>query len=238
MINILNKKYKKNIKYKKYDTKKKLYNKLLNVLNCNDDYCISNYKNIFVNKNFDLLLKPKLKYGLDGPISTDEINKLMIQLEKKYKFFKYLGTVPLNFMDIFNQQYSSINFNKYFKKNKCLGIIINTQPLPLSGEHWITLFIDFRKNNPVIMFFDSLGKKPPKEIKKYIKKIKNDINQKKIEINYNTKKHQKNGNDCGVYGIYFIHSMIEQKPKHHFFKKYIPEKKMRNMRKKYFNTRI
>lgn len=231
MINKLNKKYKKNIIIKKNDNKVKLYDKLLKALNCNGDVCISNYKHIFDEIQFEIILKPKLGAGKDGPISNHDINKIMIQLESKYNDFKYLGTVPLNFTSLFRDEYMNIDWDKYKRQKKCVGMVINTDPLPKPGQHWISLFIDCRESVCKIYFFDSLGKLPPKEIVKYIQYIKKNINGK-IEYKVNKKKHQRKGNDCGIYSIYFIQKMIEKDDK--LFKTYIYEDKMNKERLNYY----
>ena len=41
------------------------------------------------------------------------------------------------------------------------------------GSHWVSMYVDLLPNNnrenPTIYFFDSVGDKPPKEIKRLIK---------------------------------------------------------------------
>lgn len=233
MLNKLSKRLNKNIKINTASSKNKLYTELLKQLNCKDDYCISTYNQIFDETNFKLILKPRLHGGKYGPISDIEINKIMLQFQAKYDDFIYLGTAPLNFKSLFFDEYYSINFQKYQKNKKCLGMIINTDPLPLSGQHWITLFIDLRNKISEIKFFDSLGKLPQKEIKDYINHIKKQLNGKVI-ISYNKTKYQKRGNQCGIYGIHFIQKSIENDLNKRVFKKYFNDDKMEEIRSSYY----
>jgi hypothetical protein len=236
IINMLNK-LNKNIKINKNKTKNELYTELLKELNCNNDYCISRYNHIFNEPNIELILKPRLHKGKYGPISNIEINKLMLQFQDKYDDFIYLGTSPLNFKTLFYDEYYNINFKKYQKNKKCIGMVINTEPLPLSGQHWVTLFIDLRKKIPEIKFFDSLGKMPQKEIKDYINYIKNQLDTK-VHTSYNKKRYQQNGNQCGIYGIYFIQKNIENDLNQKIFKTYFNDNKMEKIRSEYYNTRL
>ena len=237
MLNKIQRKMKKKIIINEKNSKKKLYEQLLKELNCKDDYCISNYNQIFDETNFNLILKPKLKNGKYGPISNLDINKIMLQFENKYPDFIYLGTSPANFKELFFDEYYNMNFNKYKKQKKCIGMVINTEGLPSSGQHWITLFIDFREKIPEIKFFDSLGKKPQTEIIDYINYIKKELNGN-VNVSYNKNKYQRYGNNCGVYGIYFIQKNIEKDLNEKIFKTYFNDKKMNDIRESYYNTRL
>jgi Ulp1 family protease len=41
------------------------------------------------------------------------------------------------------------------------GMVYNLDPSYLPGSHWVSMFIDCRKDKPIITYFDSAGKFPP-----------------------------------------------------------------------------
>jgi hypothetical protein len=95
----------------------------------------------------------------------------------------------------------------------------------------------------MIYYFDSVGSKIPKQIKKFCNKVKNQginigINFKIDEIHPH--EHQKSDTECGIYSIYFITNMIKNvKLWDKIFKKgKIKDKEMESYRKIFFNTII
>jgi len=161
-------------------------------------------------------------------LSTRDIDNVIYQYEKKYKSLKYLGTVPYDFESLTDLSIKNIDFNQLINSGKHkIGMVINLDYHYQSGSHWVALYADLLKKQ--VYFFDSFAKKPQKRIKNFITKIvkfiykyhfneelniisifDNNINSyikkkiKKIDIRYNTKQHQFNDSECGVYSINFI----------------------------------
>jgi hypothetical protein len=125
-----------------------------------------------------------------------DIDKIMKTYNKKYKDFKYVGTI-INY-DF--KSFENIDLTK-IKQNK-LGLI------SYYVAHWVALFID--KINNEITYFDSVANPPFKEIKKLIKIYKNQMNNPKIIIN--KIQYQKKDGYCGPWCIAFIKSKILDKP--------------------------
>jgi len=161
-------------------------------------------------------------------LSTTHINDVIDQYHNKYSEFMYLGTVPYDFEELTILGLHNIDFKKLKNENKHkLGMVINLDEHHQSGSHWVALYTDLSEKQ--VYFFDSVGKKPGKKIKKFINKIvkffyKNEYNEnlvlnnldklcknkhivKKLnsfDIKYNQIQHQFKNSECGVYSINFI----------------------------------
>ena len=112
---------------------------------------------------------------------------------------------------------------------------MNTDPHYKDGEHWISLFINIKKK--YIIYFDSNGNPPPKEVKELITKITKQGKQIGIDFDVliNTLEHQKTESECGMYCLYFIIQMLTDKNKDSFLRNKIPDEEVFDLRKKYFN---
>ena len=101
-------------------------------------------------------------------------------------------------------------------------------------------FINIKRKK--IFFFDSVGDKAPKQIMVLINRI---IKQGK-KINMNIKfdqnhpvEHQYGDTECGVYSLFFISHMLEDKFTEHYMKTHIlKDDYMQKFRKVYFNESI
>ena len=194
-----------NIDINKYNkaNKSELINKIQQKLNCsrNIDMCVLDKKSDFY-KEIRTFFKPK-NPGKTNWLSTVNIKTVMDQYQKIYSDFMFFGPVPIDFAD-FSSAVSRLNFKKLAKSKKRIGIIFNTDPSYKSGEHWISMFIDFKNNT--LCFFDSGGDTPPPEVKRLMKKIATESKKVgvKLSVLVNQKEFQKNEYSCGVYSIYFM----------------------------------
>jgi hypothetical protein len=157
-------------------------------------------------KYFKLLVKPYLK---PSPIwlNTDDINRILEPYEYIKSSFSYMGCFPCNI-------FKFINFNKEFKKKKYrhkkqFAFVLNTDKNNQSGSHWISIMIDCNKK--IIQYFDSTGDKPNKCLKILLHILKNIPLFFKFKVLINTKIHQKEDSECGIYAIYFIISCFYNK---------------------------
>ena len=180
-------------------------------------------------------------------VSSVDIMKVMKQYEKAYKCFDFIGPSPIDFDtkmlygECVWEELCNFSLSEQIKKGKTkIGIIFNTDPHDKPGQHWISMFINIKKKK--IFFFDSTGDKPSKEIKVLIKRI---IKQGK-KINMNIKfdqnhpvEHQYGDTECGVYSLFFIVHMIQDKTSAHYLKTHVlPDKYMNKFRKVYFNEEL
>jgi hypothetical protein len=130
-------------------------------------------------KNTFLPFGPKKKFEW---LSTSHIDNVIDQYHSIYKDFLYLGTVPYDFEKLPILGLRNINFNKYLQQNKKqFGLVINLDKHDDDGSHWVGLYFNFDKNQ--IYFFDSVGKVPGKNIRKFITKIATQMYNNKYKTN-------------------------------------------------------
>jgi hypothetical protein len=180
-------------------------------------------------------------------LSSVDIMKVMKQYENAYKCFDFIGPTPIDFDtkmlygECVWDELCNFSLAEQIKKGKTkIGIIFNTDPHDKPGQHWISMFINIKKKK--IFFFDSVGDKAPKEIMVLVNRI---IKQGK-KINMNMKfdqnhpvEHQYGDTECGIYSLFFISHMLEDKFTEHYMKTHIlKDDYMHKFRKVYFNESL
>jgi len=179
-------------------------------------------------------------------LSSLDILKVMNQYEKKYKCFDFLGPSPIDYDthrlygDCVWEELCHFDLEQHLKKGHTkIGVIFNLDPHYKGGSHWVSLFINVK--NKTIFFFDSAGEPVPPQIAKFAKtvmeqgkKLSNPIIFS-FDQNYPVE-HQYGNTECGIYSIFFITHMLEDKITGHYLKTHIlKDKYMENFRKIYYN---
>lgn len=176
-------------------------------------------------------------------LSSLDIEAVMKQYEKFYKCFEFLGPSPIDYdvKKVYGEcvweELCNLNLSELIKRNKNkIGIILNTDPHNKDGEHWISMFVNIKKK--LIVYFDSNGDNPPKQVTKLINMIKTQGKQLGIdfEVHLNEIEHQKTDSECGMYCLYFIVQMLKDKELKYFLKHEIPDEEVFELRDKYFNA--
>ena len=209
-------------------------------------------KNWIKSKYLELLSedsKDRLEYKVfrpEGPqgrfewLSTIDINQVLYQYEEKYPDFKFLGAVPIDFMELDYLPFKNIKFEDFEnEKINRLGVIFNTDKSYQKGKHWISLYCDLDKCQ--IYFSDSMGIRPPKEVNDLIKLLENYLKLKdnnNIDIQYNKTQHQKGNSECGVYSINFILRLLKGKTFEYITNKRLSDSKVNKCRLKYFGNKV
>ena len=94
----------------------------------------------------------------------------MEQYENKYKDFKFLGTVPIDFDAISNLGISDLNLGKLIKDGKSkIGLVFNLDESHQAGSHWVSFFSNLKEGQ--VYFFDSYGMRPEFRIRKFMRRV-------------------------------------------------------------------
>ena len=182
-------------------------------------------------------------------LSSVDIINVMRQYEKTYECFEFLGPSPIDFDtkklrgDCVWEELCHFSIAEQIKKKKTkIGIVFNTDPHYKSGEHWISLFINIKKGK--IFFFDSAGDTAPIQIKKFVERIKMQGTKMHPPIHFvfdenHPIEHQYKNTECGVYSLFFIVHMLEDKITGNYLKDHIlKDEYMQKFRDVYFNKEL
>lgn len=114
--------------------------------------------------------RPNGPKGKNEWLSTTHIDDVMLQYEKKFNDFKYLGTVPMDFDNLPELGIKDLNLAQLIKNGiKQIAVIFNLDKSHQSGSHWVALYANL--HNGHIYFSDSYGVLPYPEVRKLIKRI-------------------------------------------------------------------
>jgi hypothetical protein len=175
-------------------------------------------------------------------LSTDDIDKVLIQYTDKYPDFKYFGAVPSDFSmkgkdgNCAISDLCAMNLAQLIKqKYKFIGAVFNFDPHNKSGSHWVGMFVNIPKGE--INYLDSNGYTPIPPIKQLLLTIKGQAAKlgRKFKIQYCKKRHQFKNTECGVYAINFISSQIEGKDFAEIANRVVKDEAMNERRKSFFN---
>ena len=159
-------------------------------------------------------------------LSSIDILKVMNQYEKKYKCFDFLGPSPIDYDthklygECVWEELCHFNLEHKIKKGYTkFGVIFNLDPHYKGGSHWVSLFINVK--NKTIFYFDSTGENIPSQIKKFVDDVIKQGNALKIPIKFDQNhpvEHQYGNTECGIYSIFFIVHMLQDKITGHYLK--------------------
>ena len=177
-------------------------------------------------------------------LSSTEIIDVMRQYERAYKCFTFLGPSPIDYDtrklygECIWQELCQFNLKTLLKKGKRkIGIIFNLDPHYLPGSHWVSLFINVKKKQ--IFYFDSAGQEAPPQIVKFAKEVERQGKPLGISFKFDQNhpvEHQYGNTECGIYSLYFIVHMLEDKINSHYLKTHIlKDEYIEKFRKIYFN---
>lgn len=182
------------------------------------------------------------KHNPSAWLSTDDIDKVLIQYTKKYPDFKYFGAVPSDFSlrakdgNCMISDLCALNLAQLIKeKYRFIGAVFNFDPHNKSGSHWVGMFVNIPKKE--INYLDSNGYKPIPPIKQLLLTIKGQGDKLGIKFNiqYCERRHQFKNTECGVYAINFISSQIEGKEFTEIANHVVKDEAMNERRKSFFN---
>jgi len=183
---------------------------------CDNEECwITN--NTTINNN-GLFAPPKPTYENKNEwLSNIDIANVLKQYESLYYCFEFLGPTPIDYDSKHESGFvcnKIVNFKlkKYIDERKSkIGIVFNLDKHTQGGSHWVCLFINLKQK--YIFYFDSIGNKMPPQIKKIVDKIVTQGNELSPPIQFrveiNKLQHQRKNNECGVYCLFVITTLLQ-----------------------------
>jgi len=252
VINHLKKKkeYKKKLEKKSLKSKKEMYEVLKNNLSkkCGkNETCWVKHPDIkddpYLKQKLEKSLKPTMPSSWIKDkftwLSSLDIYKAMKQYEKVVKDFVFLGPVPKDCPIGYQCILSNLNpkqLIEHDKKNK-IGIIYNLDLHDEPGSHWVAIFMDLKKGQ--IEYYDSYGILPDELIYTFMKnfavKLNNYYSNKKtIILDFNQRRHQYGGSECGMFSMIFILERLQGTTLNKIEKMNITDKIVNQLRFKIF----
>ena len=181
-------------------------------------------------------------------LTNVDIAKVMKQYTDAYYCFTFLGPSAIDYDTIIDgtcvcKDLCNFNLDSHIQNKKTkIGITFNTDTHEGGGEHWISLFIHIPKKT--IFFFDSVGALPPKSVKRFADKVIQQGKELTQPIDFifdhnHPVEHQYKNTECGVYSLFFIIYMLEDKINGEYLKTHIiSDSAIEKYRKIFFNDKL
>lgn len=219
--------------------------------NCSNESCW--LKQNFVKNNTNIKLIESFapahpKDWLKNPyewLSNIDIMNVMNQYVNHYPCFQFLGPSPIDYDHKLNvnecvwNELCNYKLHHSIKNNKKkVGVVFNLDTHEKGGSHWVSMFIHIPKR--FIFYFDSAGEKIPAQLQKFVDKVQQHGNELNTPFEFDQNhpfQHQHTTTECGVYSLYFMANMLEDKLSREYLKtKRLPDDLMKKHRKIYFNS--
>jgi hypothetical protein len=183
-------------------------------------------------------------------LSSLDILNVMNQYEKAYKCFEFMGPSPIDFDthklhgDCVWEELCHFSLDNEIDKEKKskIGIVFNMDTHDKPGSHWTSMFINIKRGT--IFYFDSAGNRIPKKIKALVDRIISQGNARKPKIKFTFDQnypveHQYGDSTCGIYALYFIAHLLEDRHTEDYFKTHIlTDEYIDQFRTIYFNKTL
>lgn len=149
--------------------------------------------------------------GEDATLWTDrQVSLVMRQYEQAYPHFYFAPPSFINYdtmvprvekQECVTPALCQLSLADQKQKGKTdIGILFNTDTYGGEGEHWICVYICLPENS--IVFFDSLGDAPPKEVMRFVASMKRQIPALRLTSIRET--HQRLDGECGTYCVFVL----------------------------------
>jgi len=190
----------------------------------NNEFCWLKQNYMKINKGLiENFRPPKPEEWNNEPnkwLNTYDILNVMKQYEEKQKNFKMIGVFPIDFRTKIDGTCVSpimceLNIKNLVENKKTkLGFVFNLDKHYQSGSHWTSMFINLNKtsNNFGAYYYDSVGNRPPVEIRNFIKILKKQSKKyfnKDMPFKYNKIQHQSGPTECGMFSLYYLDQSLK-----------------------------
>ena len=158
-------------------------------------------------------------------LNTYDILNVMRQYEQLYKNFEFLGVFPIDFTSYYSsgscigESACTLEISNLLQRKKSrFGLVLNLDDHTQSGSHWVAVYcnIDPKQQNFGIYYYDSVAQSPPKEVRAFFSKIKEQIEThyasdiaKHFEVEQNRVQKQFKNTECGMFSIVFLTQMLK-----------------------------
>lgn len=160
-------------------------------------------------------------------LTNFDIDAVMAQYNSMSEFkYRFLGVFPVDFAESLNGEGSacyipemcSLQLKKDIINNrkKYAGFIINLDKHDEPGSHWTSIFAVLDPTLPSYgaYYYDSVGRKWPPEIERYLNRWKSQMetinSKKKFNLEWSTQSHQHANTECGMFSMMFQILWIER----------------------------
>ena len=146
-------------------------------------------------------------------LNTYDILYVMKQYEELHKEFIFLNVTPIDFAEknssgrCIGDMLCDFDVHDLMNKGKTrFGIVFNTDTSRGPGQHWCTVYCNLnpKKPNYGIYFYDSVANPCPRQIKAFMKKVVDQVNDPKFESKENKIQRQTGGSECGMFCIVYL----------------------------------
>ena len=202
---------------------------------CNDERCWTRARFLKAGDKKQLLedFKPPIPLGKYTWLNTQDIDQVLRGYERIFPAFKFLGTHPVDFQDLYPERFDPLPVTALRKaRKKIAGMVLNLDDSDEPGSHWVAVVLDLE--NRVFEFFDSYGDAPPEEVKAFYQQL-NRRSRNGWKFRVNTREHQLKNSECGVYSIHFIVRRISGTPFKRATTEVIRDAEMNRNRARYFD---
>jgi hypothetical protein len=165
-------------------------------------------------------------------LSSMDLSSIMKQYESAYPFFRFIGPVPIDFLDknttngtCHSQELCELRLPS--PKFPMIGIIFNLDKHNEPGSHWVSMMIHSDKQE--MWYYDSQCQAPPPQIYQFASLYPF------FTLHVNTIRHQYKTTECGMFCIFFLKSCIEKRSFQEFQTFSINDESMNHSRELFFN---
>jgi hypothetical protein len=179
-------------------------------------------------------------------LTNVDIDKVMTQYEAAYPCFEFIGPSPIDYDTVTRdgacvwRELCDFQLATHVAAGKKkIGVTFNTDTHDKGGAHWISLFVNVPRRT--IFFFDSVGHAAPDNVMKFVRTVTQQGREMSppIEFEFDQNhpvEHQYTDTECGVYSLYFIVHMLEDKLNGEYLKSHvIGDKHVEKYRRRFFN---
>lgn len=172
--------------------------------------------------------KPPIPQGKYVWLNSEDIDRVVIQYEKVFPSFLFLGTYAIDFQQIQESVVKELMKALRNSKIKSIGIVLNLDYHDEPGSHWVSVFID--KRNKTMEYFDSFGENAPDEVAELFERLPSNYQYKENHV-----VHQRKNSECGNYAINFIVQRLRGSSFEQVTKNIIRDEEMNSRRKLFFD---